>query len=169
LGTLRDGDWRENKEEAQPMRMEIDANDESWVDDERLEGTPAYLPPEVIERKQAPSIYSDAWALACLTLFCLQGRPQYFGSAEDVLQQIHRDFEVLSGDHPATSIRFDEQQSASTSSSHHGHRLFDHIAALIGEDNVKPRARAFISSLMSLGRTSTILSNVRNHSRCGCI
>lgn len=66
----------------------------------RLEGTPAYMPPEMLRgdrewrRDQGNSgglglgaIYedlSDSWALGCLASFCLHGRPLYVGTAEEV-------------------------------------------------------------------------------------
>ena len=51
----------------------------------RLEGTPAYLPPEVLQHKvRMPGFAADAWALGCLTFFCLYGRPKHFGDAEQV-------------------------------------------------------------------------------------
>lgn len=51
----------------------------------RLEGTPAYLPPEVLRQQVAqPGIAADAWALGCLAYFCLQGRPKYYGDNDQV-------------------------------------------------------------------------------------
>ena len=54
----------------------------------RAEGTPAYLPPEVLQRAMgSPGQASDVWALGCLLLFLLTGRPPFYGDRETVLQQ----------------------------------------------------------------------------------
>ena len=51
----------------------------------RLEGTPAYLPPEILtKRVRLPGFAADAWALGCVTYFCLHGRPKFFGDNDQV-------------------------------------------------------------------------------------
>ena len=54
----------------------------------RLEGTPAYMPPELLRGRGDGSGqgagHSDAWALGCVASFCLRGRPLYLGSAKEV-------------------------------------------------------------------------------------
>ena len=52
----------------------------------RWEGTPAYLPPEVLtgQHSLTPGYEVDSWALGCLASFCLHGCPLYFGDREQV-------------------------------------------------------------------------------------
>ena len=47
---------------------------ESGEEDERIEGTVAYMPPEVIRGETRPTQGSDAWALGCVAYYCLQVR-----------------------------------------------------------------------------------------------
>lgn len=58
---------------------------------DRLEGTPGYLPPEVLEDKKMKelTVLVDAWALGCLTYFCLNGRPPFFGDQEQVSLKLY--------------------------------------------------------------------------------
>ena len=50
-----------------------------------MEGTPAYLPPEFLtKRVRLPGFAADAWALGCVTYFCLYGRPKFFGDSDQV-------------------------------------------------------------------------------------
>ena len=48
---------------------------------EEAEGTPGYLPPEVLRAGTSPGWAGDAWALGCVTFFCLKGRPKYYGDS----------------------------------------------------------------------------------------
>lgn len=50
----------------------------------RLEGTPAYSPPEVLRLRVSPGRQADAWALGCVTYFCIHGRPLYYGDTDAV-------------------------------------------------------------------------------------
>jgi serine/threonine protein kinase len=77
-----DGQSKAAADKASSSVSKIDA------DADRLEGTPAYLPPEVLrQRVRYPGYAADAWALGCLAYFCLHGRPKYFGDTE----QVHSD------------------------------------------------------------------------------
>jgi serine/threonine protein kinase len=85
LKNLRNGDWRDAVE-AQPGDFDkadeeteheinsIDTNNDEWEDDLRVEGTTAYLPPEVVMGRY-PTFAADTWALGCVTYQCLTGRP----------------------------------------------------------------------------------------------
>ena len=53
----------------------------------RCEGTPAYLPPEVLSRRVAPGPAADAWGLGCCLRFFLAGRPPFYGDKDTVLEQ----------------------------------------------------------------------------------
>ena len=111
LGCLRDGDWREDASPAAEGKQDVTTD---WLGrevkseggkgevegegggegrgegktDERLEGTPGYLPPEVLAGLAPPGLDADAWGLGCLTHFCLCGRPLYYGSRDEVLAQM---------------------------------------------------------------------------------
>ena len=76
----------------------------------RLEGTPAYMPPEQLrhlralngsegdgegggeyegrgvggEEEAVSGTAGDAWALGCVASFCLHGRPLFIGAADEV-------------------------------------------------------------------------------------
>ncbi|CAM9295028.1 unnamed protein product [Chrysoparadoxa australica] len=79
---LRDGDWRAKTTEA--VAVEPGMGDEGEVqedeeeegekedDDTRIEGTPAYLSPEILGGGW-PSYQSDAWATGCVLFYCLAG------------------------------------------------------------------------------------------------
>jgi len=58
--------------------------------DERVEGTTLYLPPEVVQGR-APTLAADAWALGCLAYQLLTGRPPLWAASEreeDLLSRI---------------------------------------------------------------------------------
>jgi len=83
LSRLRDGDWRARAglaprphDDAASMADDAaDAADAAAEEaDERLEGTAAYLAPELVGGGR-PSIATDAWALGCVAFQCLAGRP----------------------------------------------------------------------------------------------
>lgn len=92
---MRDGDWREKQTDSvnvnaaeNSMDSDVSMTDESehndtidFVDNQeeeeedlRIEGTTAYLPPEVV-LGGVPTIAADAWALGCVLYQCLSGRP----------------------------------------------------------------------------------------------
>ena len=73
LKSLRDGDWRTlNKNDDKIVdRKTLDDEDN---DDARIEGTTAFLPPEVV-LGGIPSKLADSWALGCVLFQCLAGRP----------------------------------------------------------------------------------------------
>jgi len=66
--------------------IEIDSD---TIIDYRAEGTPAYLPPEVLQNENGgiPGAASDVWALGCLLLFLLRGRSPFCGDRAAVLEQ----------------------------------------------------------------------------------
>ena len=91
LKELRDGDWKpssrknQNKDtlheytfsEPEDIEMNDDVNSKSdydLEDDIRVEGTTAYLPPEVV-LGGVPNMTADCWALGCVLYQCLSGRP----------------------------------------------------------------------------------------------
>jgi len=76
---LRDGDWKtstqglEGKSDNYSSSVELDS-DEDHIEESRIEGTTAYLPPEVI-LGAIPNQATDSWALGCVTYYCSQGHP----------------------------------------------------------------------------------------------
>jgi serine/threonine protein kinase len=85
LKQLRDGDWKPQPKQKKNAGGKMDVaeeeqeNDESdgeydAQDDHRIEGTTAYLPPEVV-MGTVPTLAADSWALGCVLYQCLSGRP----------------------------------------------------------------------------------------------
>ena len=103
VGCLRNGDWREGAADAVAAGGAAGEAFPNLGDgrskgdtlnagvDVRAEGTPAFLPPEVLSGQHTPGgLGSDAWALGCLAYFCLVGRPLFFGDREQVLDQLEQ-------------------------------------------------------------------------------
>jgi serine/threonine protein kinase len=81
LKNLRDGDWKfqapssSNGSDALETEEETTAGDDMDVEEDlRIEGTTAYLPPEVV-MGGFPTTAADSWALGCVMYQCLTGRP----------------------------------------------------------------------------------------------
>ncbi len=111
---LRDGDWRRQGPGRSGTASDaMDAGDspdeagkeEEDDEDERIEGTFAYLPPEVIRDGTIPDTLADAWALGCLLYQCLLGKPPVFTE----LQQGAGD-----ADMKARVVRFAEERCRSS-------------------------------------------------------
>jgi serine/threonine protein kinase len=90
LKTLRDGDWRNNEteymsiENKHPTDEGSENNDIEQMDEDddvRIEGTTAYLPPEVV-LGNIPTKAADSWALGCVLFQCLAGRPPLLASCD---------------------------------------------------------------------------------------
>lgn len=85
---LRDGDWDAVTPTAVVGGEEEEEEDEGGdameeEEDERIEGTLAYMPPEVIQDGQIPDTLADSWALGCLLFQCVVGRPPVFTELDD--------------------------------------------------------------------------------------
>lgn len=63
-----------------------DSVEDSFGDDIRIEGTTAYLPPEVV-MGEVPTPAADSWALGCVMYQCLSGRPPLLESDEQATRQ----------------------------------------------------------------------------------
>lgn len=84
IADMRDGNWKSKKDEEAPGWGEeaaIDSEpqkqemlDEEIEDELRVEGTTAYLPPEVV-MGGFPTTAADMWAFACVMYQCLTGKP----------------------------------------------------------------------------------------------
>jgi serine/threonine protein kinase len=70
LRQLRDGDWRPP---TTPCSGD-GTTEEHYEEDLRIEGTTAYLPPEVVVGGY-PTTAADIWALGCVLFQCISGRP----------------------------------------------------------------------------------------------
>jgi len=93
LGALRDGDWRPKEATGAKGGREGEGGQEAgegWEDgeeDTRVEGTVAYLAPEVVRGESRPSYLGDAWALGCVAYFVLRGRPPFFAEGDTDLKR----------------------------------------------------------------------------------
>jgi serine/threonine protein kinase len=91
LKNLRDGGWKSatKKEERFLDLDDADHDDEGSQeacdidDDARIEGTTAYLPPEVV-MGAFPTPAADSWALGCVIYQCLSGRPPILEADESL-------------------------------------------------------------------------------------
>lgn len=170
LADLRNGDWRDHDPEETKSQSAFnrkndnssgsegeDASKDSSVftwtfsadskeheQDTRVEGTPAYLPPEVLYRGSRPDQLSDSWALGCLAMFILDGRPAFFGDKENVLLQHEMWLESRNTSNERKTVSFD---STATSSS-----------------NSNTRESAFIDALMSVDKQERLsIKNALEH------
>jgi serine/threonine protein kinase len=79
LKQLRDGDWKTaHSQSSDPNLEEPDRESDPSHENDRVEGTTAYLPPEVI-LGAIPTQATDSWALGCVIFYCAQGRPPMLG------------------------------------------------------------------------------------------
>ena len=84
LQNLRSGDWKPQRDAdigGKERKVKNDSDQNEWdekssddQEDTRIEGTTAYLPPEVV-MGAIPTPSADAWALGCVLYQCLSGRP----------------------------------------------------------------------------------------------
>jgi len=99
VGNLRDGDWRDIKHSSSPNNKEEETyiTVENEVEDIRIEGTTAYLPPEVVMGSY-PNKAADSWALGCVLVQCISGRPPLLGDNESSTKQKIVSFDIPSSD-----------------------------------------------------------------------
>ena len=87
LQQLRDGDWRNNQTASIKLSGGGESYDESMpeeVDEDlRIEGTTAYLPPEVVIGG-FPTAAADVWAIGCVLFQCISGRPPVLEDTDDL-------------------------------------------------------------------------------------
>lgn len=125
LEDLRDGDWKaQPKKKTNSSDMDMDEeetegqntggdSEHDQNDDIRIEGTTAYLPPEVV-MGGFPTPAADSWALGCVLYQCLSGRPPILEADEkqtknrivsfDVKESKDNDEELLFSDSHGASI-----------------------------------------------------------------
>ena len=90
LRQLRDGDWKANARDENADASDkrdgsttSDGSEEEEEEDTRIEGTTAYLPPEVVMGAR-PTFAADVWALGCVLFQCMSGRPPMLEETDDL-------------------------------------------------------------------------------------
>ena len=117
LKQLRDGDWKTTKispsqSESDDVIMEEADTDNSEEQDHRIEGTTAYLPPEVVMGGY-PTTSADIWALGCVLFQCISGRPPILEDTDDqtrnkiVAFDMHSEHENFFGEFDASAFSDD--------------------------------------------------------------
>lgn len=142
LKRLRDGDWKERshgEEDHDGRGEEYPSDDTDMEEDDRIEGTTSYLPPEMI-LGGLPTCAADSWALGCVTYQCLTGRPPFLEVDEELTR--HR------------IVSFDVQRATSRENS-----LFEGKHA----DRIQKTARDFIHSLLQ--RDTQLRPNMHDASK----
>ncbi|KAL9187078.1 hypothetical protein ACHAXT_010798 [Thalassiosira profunda] len=95
LQHLRDGDWKPHNAKPGEGAAERKLEEE---EDLRIEGTTAYLPPEVVVGGY-PTTAADVWALGCVMFQCISGRPPILEDTDDLTAQKIVTFDVGSEKH----------------------------------------------------------------------
>mmetsp|Transcript_22445 Transcript_22445/g.48666 ORF Transcript_22445/g.48666 Transcript_22445/m.48666 type:complete len:1063 (-) Transcript_22445:116-3304(-) len=85
LKQLRDGDWKTNATSIDGEII-VEENSDHDKEDLRIEGTTAYLPPEVVIGG-FPTTAADVWALGCVLFQCISGRPPILEDTDDLTAQ----------------------------------------------------------------------------------
>lgn len=92
--TFRSGDWKEHADDSkyeETVSNLLAANIQTAAEDDRYEGTAAYMPPELfhagqfVGNQQTTSV--DSWALGCVLYFCLHGKPLFYGELDQLTEQ----------------------------------------------------------------------------------
>ena len=110
---LRDGDWHaidcitDIDADVAEKKSKTEDNDVNFDDDLRIEGTTAYLPPEIILGGY-PTFGTDSWALGCVFYQCLAGRPPLLEDNESSTRQRIVSFEIGNNDSPSLSSSDDD-------------------------------------------------------------
>lgn len=89
LNGLRDGGWKKPEvlsDVSEKVADEMSDSDCESFSDDRIEGTTAYLPPEVLSGEK-PRLEADTWACGCVTYQCLTGRPPLLDKDDERTKQ----------------------------------------------------------------------------------
>ena len=120
LKDLRDGDWKPQPEKKynrfdmdvdEGASMSLDSEYEP-TDDVRIEGTTAYLPPEVV-MGAFPTPAADSWALGCVLYQCLSGRPPILEADETLTKNRIVSFDVKDSRNKDDAILFSGSHASS--------------------------------------------------------
>ncbi|KAL7512700.1 hypothetical protein ACHAXN_009772 [Cyclotella atomus] len=106
---LRDGDWKSNSHQHSKLAQQESDSPDTEPEDRRIEGTTAYLPPEVV-LGAFPTAAADIWALGCVMFQCLSGRPPILEDTDELTAQKIVSFHLVSQSHDF----FGEQEGSST-------------------------------------------------------
>lgn len=120
LKNLRDGDWKTHDEGLKQQSSSESHLEETNTpnlgeddeDDSRVEGTTAYLPPEVVMGGH-PSFSADSWALGCVMFQCLSGRPPLLENDDYATRRRIVDFEMKAAPGSAVDRLFAESHATS--------------------------------------------------------
>ena len=86
LQELRDGDWKQDSSKRNELRQNNDIKMNVDEEDNRIEGTTAYLPPELVIGG-LPTYATDIWALGCVLFQCISGRPPILEDTDEQTAQ----------------------------------------------------------------------------------
>ena len=120
LDDLRDGDWQPQPKKTSSFDMDEDEDEvvnETGFDlneDIRIEGTTAYLPPEVV-MGSFPTPAADSWALGCVIYQCLSGRPPILEAEEHMTRNRIVSFDVKESKNDDEDHLFSDVHAASIS------------------------------------------------------
>lgn len=118
----------------------------SMMDDTRLESTPAYMPPEaLLGTDVTASTNADAWALGCITSFCLTGKPPFFGHKENVIAQIYQAANSEARQSSNSGVRFNLQEKPVDMINEHSHDDGSEHSRAAAE-----AATAFVNALLEI-------------------
>eukprot|EP00804_Cyclotella_cryptica_P012370 CCRYP_010834-RA/>CCRYP_010834-RA protein AED:0.00 eAED:0.00 QI:12/-1/1/1/-1/0/1/195/662 len=108
---LRDGDWKTTSLLSNNISDQdyVSSQHSEEAEDLRIEGTTAYLPPEVVIGA-FPTAAADVWALGCVMFQCISGRPPILEDNDELTAQKIVSFHVTS---PSLDF-FGEQEGTST-------------------------------------------------------
>lgn len=97
LQGLRDGDWKQtNSKQIEQRQVGGSTNKDVEEEDLRIEGTTAYLPPEVVIGG-LPTHAADIWATGCVLFQCISGRPPILEDTDDQTAQRIVSFHLSNG------------------------------------------------------------------------
>jgi serine/threonine protein kinase len=113
LRNMRDGDWKSMKTSGSKFDMDDGVSDDDVMKngeydpnaDDRVEGTTAYLPPEVV-LGAVPTKAADSWALGCVLYQCLSGRPPMLESDDSKTKSKIVSFDSNTGPTDDESVLF---------------------------------------------------------------
>ena len=98
LKQLRDGDWKEKATNTFNSDGSLTEGSNNNDEDLRIEGTTAYLPPEVVIGGY-PTTAADVWALGCVLFQCISGRPPILEETDELTAQRIVTFDLSAEEH----------------------------------------------------------------------
>ena len=102
------------KEDGEEEPDNIEGDETEQEEDTRIEGTTAYLPPEVV-MGAIPTTAADSWALGCVMFQCLSGRPPLLELDDDSTRRRIVSFDVKENSGSAVDQLFADSHASSIS------------------------------------------------------